>query len=112
MEEWTVGDDKLEFRVEDRIAAIGSEPVQRIPAEVPATEADEGPCLYLGPAGQRCYRPALPGGFCAAHQPGAAARPKIGKKSKLVAAIAGIGGALWPYIYNFIHQLIRTFHPR
>src|SRR5271157_6011556 len=38
---------------------------------------DQGPCLYFGPQGQRCSRPAIANGFCARHkpvQPGQSAR--------------------------------------
>jgi hypothetical protein len=31
----------------------------------PSGGADQGPCLYLGPRGQRCGRRATAGGFCA-----------------------------------------------
>jgi hypothetical protein len=30
---------------------------------------DQGPCLYFGPQGQRCDRPAIANGFCARHLP-------------------------------------------
>ncbi len=30
---------------------------------------DQGPCLYFGPQGQRCDRPAIASGFCARHLP-------------------------------------------
>jgi hypothetical protein len=30
---------------------------------------DQGPCLYFGPQGQRCDRPAIAYGFCARHLP-------------------------------------------
>jgi len=73
---------------------------------------DQGPCLYLGPAGQRCYRRAVRDGFCALHLPGAAAIRKVGKPAKWLAAIAGMLGVLWPYIYDFLHALFRIFHPR
>ena len=112
MAEWTINDEKPGFRIEDDIGAVDSGPAPTIAVKAPAKEADEGPCLYLGPAGQRCYRRALKGGFCAEHQPGATARTKIGKRSKIVAATAGIAGALWPYIYDFVRELIRIFHPR
>ena len=73
---------------------------------------DLGPCLYLGAAGQRCYRRAVKDGFCALHQPGAAAIRRVVKPAKWVAAIGGIVGVLWPYIYDFLHELFRIFHPR
>ncbi len=113
MDEWTISDDKPEFRVEDDIGAVDSGPTSTIAVKAPPEEADQGPCLYLGPAGQRCYRPAVKNGFCGIHQPGAtAARAKLGKKSKLAAAIAGLGGVLWPYVYDFLRELIRILHPR
>jgi hypothetical protein len=112
MEEWTINDDKPDFRVEDEIGGVDAGPAATIAVKSRSQEVDEGPCLYLGPAGQRCYRPALKGGFCAAHQPGATARAKLGKKSKIAAAAAGLGGVLWPYIYDFVRELIRILHPR
>jgi len=33
------------------------------------SSADQGPCLYFGPQGQRCDRPAIANGFCARHLP-------------------------------------------
>jgi hypothetical protein len=77
-----------------------------------SSQGDQGPCLYLGPAGQRCYKRAIKSGFCAAHQPGATAREKVGKSSKVLAAIAGIAGVLWPYVYDFVHALLRLIHPK
>lgn len=85
--------------------------IQTIPSSAPS-QSDQGPCLYLGPAGQRCNKRAVAGGFCAAHQPGATTRANTAKRSKVVAAIVGILGALWPYIYDFVHALLRMFHPR
>ena len=112
MEEWTINDDKPDFGVDADIGAVDTGPTPAILVKAPAKEVDEGPCLYLGPAGQRCYRAALKGGFCAAHQPGASVRRRVGKPAKIVAASAGILGALWPYIYDFVRELIKNFHPR
>ena len=61
-----------------------------------AIKADQGPCLYLGPAGQRCDRPWLRG-FCARHQPGAG-RPLRQEFSRVVAAGIGIMAAMWPVL--------------
>lgn len=119
MAEWTSSGDKPGFRIdgeigriEDEIGPVEPQPMQTISVMARAKETDQGPCLYLGPEGQRCYRRAVEGGFCPAHQPGAAARARIGKRSKILAAIAGIVGALWPYIYDFVREMIRIFHPR
>lgn len=112
MKDWTLNDDQVDYRFEDEIGAddLGSMTVGVVPRSIDAT--DQGPCLYLGPSGQRCNRRAVKGGFCELHQPGAKARSKAGKRSKIVAAIAGLLGVLWPYIYDFVHQLIRLIYPR
>jgi hypothetical protein len=102
-----------DFQFEDGIETGDLDTVSiAAPAATVATGPDLGPCLYLGPAGQRCYRRAVKDGFCAIHQPGPSARPNVAKRSKIVAAIVGVLGALWPYIYDFIHQLMRLMHPR
>jgi hypothetical protein len=72
-----------------------------------ADNADYGPCLYLGPAGQRCSHRALQGGFCALHQPGA--RRPVGStpSAKRVAAVIGALVALLPWLGDLIRELIR-----
>ncbi len=104
-------DKQSYFGIEDDVGADDLGTVQAVIAASPTPGADEGPCLYLGPAGQRCYQPAVNGGFCAAHQPGATPRAKMGKRGKLLAAIAGIAGVVWPYVYDFVREIIRIFHP-
>ncbi len=67
-------------------------------------------CLYLGPAGERCYRPALDNGFCPAHQPNAspsAVRDQSRARKKKAAATVGIIAALWPVIEELLRQLFR-----
>ncbi|MGA9884478.1 MAG: hypothetical protein WBQ34_12230 [Candidatus Acidiferrales bacterium] len=109
----TFSDREADFRVETGIDSDDMGPIQTAFPAANSMMSDEGPCLYLGPEGQRCYRPAVKSGFCAAHQPGAALRGKIGKPSKkVVAAAAGIAGVLWPYLYDFVHALIRLLHPK
>jgi hypothetical protein len=108
----TFREEPSDFRFEDGIGADDLGPMQTSVAPAAPTTADQGPCLYLGPAGQRCYRRAVKGGFCALHQLDATVRAKIGKPSKIAAAVTGIVGVLWPYIYDFVHQLIRLLHPR
>src|ERR1700678_3615662 len=49
--------------------------------------ADQGPCLYLGPNGQRCDRGAVEDGFCAIHRPGGIAS-KIPQPGRVAAALA------------------------
>ena len=78
------------------------------PAPRAALKVDLGPCLYLGPAGQRCGERAFEGGFCAKHQPGATAPITAG--SKVVAASVGIIGLLWPYLADLVREIIRLIH--
>jgi hypothetical protein len=109
----TFGEEQSDFQFEDGVGADDLGPIQTAVASSAPRVSDQGPCLYLGPAGQRCYRRAVKAGFCAQHQPGATPnRRGIGKPSKLIAAIAGLLGVLWPYIYDFLHDLFRLFHPR
>jgi hypothetical protein len=116
MADSTFGEEQPDFRFEDGVDDIGADdlgPTRMAVASSTVAASDQGPCLYLGPAGQRCYRRAVKGGFCALHQPGAAGIKRgIGKPSKLIAAVVGILGVLWPYIYDFLHELFRLFHPR
>ncbi len=72
--------------------------------------ADEGPCLYLGPSGQRCDRRALAGGYCANHRPGAIGLPKIALSKRTIAAILAAAGILWPYIVDLVREIIRWVH--
>lgn len=82
----------------------------------PRAEADEGPCLYLGPAGQRCDRRASRGCFCAAHQP--KAQNLLAPQSvfrtftltpKKIAAFFIALAMLWPEIAKAISALLRLF---
>jgi hypothetical protein len=80
-------------------------------AQVGAQAGDQGPCLYFGPAGQRCSRRALPGGFCAIHRPGAKAIVKSSTKpTKIIAAIIGMVGVLWPFLVDIIREIARWLH--
>lgn len=79
-------------------------------------KADEGPCLYLGPAGQRCDRRATKACFCATHQPKAsnllASRSIFSTFTltpKKVAAFFIALAMLWPEIAKAISALMRLF---
>jgi len=67
-----------------------------------------GPCLYLGPQGQRCNRPAREDGFCARHSPEQAGAPRRFAK-QAVAAILLLLGLLWPILHDFIRTLAGWF---
>ena len=89
------------------------------PSESLSTEDDpaeskpsgQGPCLYLGPAGQRCDRPALAGGFCVRHRPGAR-REVLKNPARILAAALGIAALVWPYVNDLVREIIRWTHSR
>jgi hypothetical protein len=98
-------------RVNARAESDDSIPIEGFPthpAASVAAKADLGPCLYLGPAGQRCGERAFEGGYCAKHQPGAT--PPITDGAKVVAASIGIIGLLWPYLADLVREIIRLLH--
>lgn len=68
------------------------------------------PCLYLGPGGERCYRPALDNGFCSRHQqnssPAAPQDDSRARKKKAAAAV-GILAVIWPLIEELLRQIFR-----
>jgi hypothetical protein len=74
-----------------------------------AASGSQGPCLYFGPRGERCGRPALQGGFCSRHQPGGGLRS--GKRpAKLVAAVLAALGLLWPLLGDIVREVFRWIH--
>ncbi|HVB99690.1 MAG TPA: DUF5763 domain-containing protein [Candidatus Dormibacteraeota bacterium] len=63
-----------------------------------------GPCLYLGPRGQRCDRPALENGFCALHDADAIhASPWTWVRR--LAGILVAAAILWPIFEAFLEEL-------
>ena len=85
-------------------------PQLRLSSPPRATDADQGPCLYLGPSGQRCDRRALEGGYCASHRPGAISLPNVALSKKTLAAIIGIATVLWPIISDIVREIVRWTH--
>ena len=75
----------------------------------PAAAKNWGPCLYLGPSGQRCAKPALEGGFCAVHSPGAGVAITPNRR-RVLAVVAAIIGILWPYVDDVVREIIRWMH--
>jgi hypothetical protein len=84
------------------------------PAAIVSKGTDQGPCLYLGPRGQRCSRRALVGGFCPLHQPGGApSGASIGTSKpskKFVASVLAIVAVVWPYLADIVREVIRWIH--
>jgi hypothetical protein len=76
-----------------------------------AQGADQGPCLYLGPGGQRCSRRASNAGFCAIHQPDGITATGISRPSKkLIASLLAIAAVVWPYLADIVREVIRWIH--
>jgi hypothetical protein len=68
---------------------------------------DQGPCLYLGPAGQRCGRRAVAGNFCARHQPGASQILSLPQISRRGVAVIGLLAVLWPVLADLVREIVR-----
>ena len=68
---------------------------------------DLGPCLYLGPAGQRCERRATQDGFCQRHQPSITAITAPFLTPKKLAAFLIALAMLWPELTRFLSALAR-----
>jgi hypothetical protein len=69
-------------------------------------------CLYFGPAGERCYQPALDNGFCRRHQPNrspTALGDEARARTKKAAAVTGVIAVLWPLIEELLRQIFRLF---
>src|SRR5271167_2648316 len=91
-----------------------------------APSNDQGPCLYFGPQGQRCSRPAVSNGFCGRHMPaqlGESANPgapsyarpggaALGSRplARIVAIGIAIFAALWPIVADLLREIIRWIH--
>jgi hypothetical protein len=108
-----VADDPARGTFQDTWTEDRSEeapPQLPLPSPSRATDADQGPCLYLGPSGQRCGRRALEGGYCASHRPGATSLPNVAVSKKTLAAIIGIATVLWPIISDIVREVVRWMH--
>jgi hypothetical protein len=74
-------------------------------------QGDQGPCLYLGPAGQRCKARALAGGFCDRH--GLKASPReaaVAMSPRKLIAILAAAIALWPILADVVRAILRYIH--
>jgi hypothetical protein len=75
----------------------------------PSAGATHGPCLYLGPQGQRCDRPALEDGFCAIHSLDAVV-PGPWVWFRRLAALLVAAAILWPIIEAFLDEISHWRH--
>ncbi len=103
---WVEAPKPPDLGVPKSIGAIRSREARRAP-----NAADQGPCLYFGPAGQRCDRRAVEGGFCSRHQPadrtGGSRSLSVPEVSKRALGAAGILAVLWPILADLIRELLR-----
>jgi hypothetical protein len=93
--------------------------IDRVELEVPeGTEADErlargnsrepqGPCLYLGAAGERCSRPAVEGGYCAKHHTDPDLRPAGRSYTRVLVATVALVIIIWPYVADLVRDVMR-----
>jgi hypothetical protein len=95
----------------------------RIQTRLKVDTADQGPCLYFGPSGERCDRRALRDGYCAAHLPaqpsqqaasaastGPTAEKPYQRTVKVVSVLAALVGFLAPLLENIIREILRWLH--
>jgi hypothetical protein len=75
----------------------------------PSAGIDYGPCLYLGPAGQRCSRRANEGGFCELHRLGAKPVAGVATNPRRAIAILAALAALLPWLTDLVRELLRFF---
>jgi hypothetical protein len=68
---------------------------------------EEGPCLYLGPAGQRCHRPALERGYCSRHLPGSRAELFRSELPRRAVAVLGLLAVIWPLLVDLVREILR-----
>jgi hypothetical protein len=67
-----------------------------------------GPCLYLGPAGERCARAALQGGYCARHHIDPEMRSDDRRNyTRVIVASIALVIVIWPYISDLLRDLVR-----
>jgi hypothetical protein len=83
------------------------QPSPKPPVPNRAFSGDFGPCLYFGPAGQRCDRRATRDGFCQRHQPGIPTISAPFLTPKKLAAFLIALAMLWPELTKFLSALAR-----
>ena len=92
----------------------GSEDSPEDPSAVLAPASGKrsyGTCLYFGPAGERCNRPAGESGFCREHKGNIEGRPSA-RPGKIIAAIMATLALLWPVLGDVVQFVIRWIGQR
>lgn len=108
--------DDPAISLEPSTPSIGS-----APSRLKVAPADQGPCLYLGPSGERCTRRAYRDGYCINHQPtkpsrlvspsdGATSDKPSARMVKIISAIVALLGFLAPMLDDIVRAIIRWLH--
>lgn len=102
----TVNDriERVELEVPEELESASAKQVEPSPAH--------GPCLYLGPRGERCSQPALPGGYCARHHSDPAFRLPGRNYTRVLAATIALALIVWPYVSDLVRELFRWLASR
>jgi hypothetical protein len=101
--------------VNDRIERLELEVPEDWEPEFDAKPASaggpQGPCLYLGPGGERCARPAIEGGYCQKHHADSSFRDSARPYARVLVASVALVILVWPYISDLVRDLIRWLSP-
>jgi hypothetical protein len=102
----TVNDriERLELEIPEEIESASVAQVGQPPAH--------GPCLYFGPQGERCSRPALAGGYCARHHSDPTFRSPGRNYTRVLAATIALVLIVWPYVSDLVRELVRWLASR
>ena len=95
--ELEIPEDLEAFEGEDEAGYGGSD----------APTGSYGPCLHLGPQGQRCSRQALTGGYCARHHGDPELRLPGRNYTRVIVATVALIVIVWPYLAEAVHDLVR-----
>jgi len=102
--------NSVEWEPADSNVRFDAETDRDDPADL-SKRGDQGPCLYLGPAGQRCRARALAGGFCARHASNASGREaNVAVSPRKLIAILAAAIALWPILADVVRAVLRYIH--
>ncbi|HKQ86281.1 MAG TPA: hypothetical protein VJS43_05845 [Candidatus Acidoferrales bacterium] len=103
----TVNDriERVELEVPEDLESASAAGQQRL-------SLAHGPCLYLGPRGERCSRSALAGGYCARHHSDPAFRVLGRNYTRVLAATIALVLIVWPYVSDMVRELLRWLASR
>jgi hypothetical protein len=75
----------------------------------PSSFTLQSPCLYIGPVGQRCNRPARASGFCSRHWLNESDVDRVSDWTiaKRAVAVLSVVVALWPLLADLVRELLR-----